>query len=708
MKKYVFIKQLEETDCGAACISMILNYKFDLNFTVGEVRSIINSDSNGSTYLGIKKGLKKIGIDSEVFQCENNIDVFQEMEYPALAQISISERNHFIVIYKRKRDKLLIADPSKNRLSIIKLNDFIKSWNPYVLQVNNISNMDNNLLLRYKEKKESLYRYLWKEKYLIIVSWIVSILIYLIGTFLAGMYSVYFDLIIPNKLTSIIINFTFFYLLEILIQFILKYINAKMNIKINNNIDKSLIINLTNKFFSKDFSILEFYKSGELITRFSSISQIRSRMIYLFQEMPINLFIIIYTFILLFKKNFHLSILVFVPMIMFFLLLYLSYDRIKNLSYELFEENESLNTEIIESIDNIETVKNYFTTDIIEKNIKYRLDKLLKVSEKFFSFDLLQTNIKNTIISIFNILIFSLGAYLVINDNIASGTLIMFNTLAMNIFNPFLFITTFQATLEQGKVAMIRYEDIVNIKSIRKNGDKFVGNIEEIDINNLQFSYSTNKDILADININIKKGENIAIIGNSGSGKTTLAKLIADYYDVDSGDILINGISYKDLNKEEMRDKILYCPQYVDVFSDSILNNIMIGRNIDLDNIINISKEIGFDNTINLLEEGFNTKIGSNGVNLSMGQLQLLNIIRATVTNHDVIIFDEITNGLDVNLKEKIKKYLFAYGNIKIFITHDTELALACDKIYLIKDGVISNDLKNIVKSEESLRNLLR
>lgn len=708
MKKYVFIKQLDESDCGSACMVMLLKYMFNFNFTIGELRSIFNSDYNGCTYLGIKSGLNKIGIKSEVFKCENNIDVFEEVKYPFLTQISIENRKHFIVVYEKKGNKFIVGDPSKNELSNIKIGDFLKIWTPYILQVNKLHNIDNKLLYKYKGKKPNLYSELWTVKYLIIISWIISIGIYLLGIFSAGMYSLYFDMVIPNKLESIIIHFASLYLIALITQVVLKYINSKINIKINNKIDKSLITKLVSEVFSKDFSILEYYQSGELITRFGNISKIRSRMIYIFQNFPIDISIIIFTFFLLFKRSIPLSLLIFIPMIIFALLLYLSYNRIENLSYKLFEQNESLNVELIESIDNIETLKNYSVTGIAEEKIKFRLDELLKTSEKFFSFDMLQNNIKNTIISMFNILIFSLGAYLVITDNIASGTLLMFNTLAMNIFNPFLNITTLQSTLEQGKVAILRYEDLVNTKSIRGDGNSSIEEIEKIDITNLSFSYGGNRNILSNVNLNINKGENIAIIGNSGNGKSTLAKLLANYYDANEGDILVNGISYKNLNREKMCDKILYSPQSIQIFSDTILNNIILGRSIDLESVLEISTKIGFDNVINSLAEGFNTHIGSDGTTLSMGQLQLLNIIRSTVTNHEVIIFDEVTNGLDIILREKIRNYILNYGNIKIFITHDTELALCCDKIYVIKNGTISENLKEIIKSENELIELLK
>lgn len=707
MKKYVFVKQLDSTDCGPACVSMLLDYMFDLKFTIGELKNVVYSNANGCTFLGIKKGLEKLGIKSIVYKCENDISIFNEAIYPFLTQISTDTTKHFIVVYGRKKDKLIVGDPSKNRIEYWKLNNLMKIWQPYILQIS--KEVDETKFFSYKnrDKKPSLYRELWNVRWLLLLSWIISIITYLLSIYLAGMYTMYFDLVIPNKYIGIILNLLTIYLTVLLFQLLLNYINSKIRIKMNNKIDKKLITRLISSFFSKNFAFIETYQSGEIITRFSNISQIRSRMLYIVQTFPLDIFKILFTFFLLSKTNVYLSMLIFIPMIIFALLLYFSHDHIENLSYKLFEQSERLNVALIESIDNIETLKNNSVIETTELKIRSLLDKLLKTSESFFSFDMLQTYIKNTIISMFNVLIFSFGSYLVINDNIASGVLLMFNSLAMNVFNPFLDITTLQATLEQGKVARLRYEDIVNTEIIENRGSYALDRIENIELKNVSFAYGVNNNVLSNINMKIGSGENVAIIGNSGSGKSTLAKLLAHYYDTTDGVIYINGIPYNEFDILKMKDKILYSPQSIRIFSDTILNNILMSRDIAFEEVVKLSKITGFHEVVESFPEGYNTKIGVNGVTLSIGQTQLLNIIRSTLVYHELIIFDEVTNGLDLILRERVSKFLLNYGNIKIFITHDIDFALNCDKIYLIINGGISKNLKGLINSKEDVINLL-
>ena len=116
------------------------------------------------------------------------------------------------------------------------------------------------------------------------------------------------------------------------------------------------------------------------------------------------------------------------------------------------------------------------------------------------------------------------------------------------------------------------------------------------------------------------------------------------------------------------------------------------GRTIPQDVVISKAKKIGFDSIVDELPNGYETIIGNNGVKLSMGQMQLLNILRVTLIEYQVVIFDEITNGLDSNYRNKVVNYFTDYGNINIFITHDFEFASSCDFVYDLEYGKLSCD----------------
>lgn len=169
-----------------------------------------------------------------------------------------------------------------------------------------------------------------------------------------------------------------------------------------------------------------------------------------------------FIYYLLWRQNSELSMLLFIPLIIFLAMIYFSHEKMKNNSSQLFDKEEIFNSSLIESISNIETIKNYQVTNLFEKKVAHNLSDLFQVMQSFFAFNLLQTNMKNLVISLFNLYVLGLGAYLVINNNFAAGSLLVFNSSAMRVFNPFLKITNMQAAYEQGEIARLRHQDILN------------------------------------------------------------------------------------------------------------------------------------------------------------------------------------------------------------------------------------------------------
>lgn len=693
--KYPFVRQITNCDCGVACVSMILKKTIDSRLSLGQIKHIIYADDNGSSLIGIKEGLKELGISSIVCECDFSKESFDEMNFPVITQIKIKEDTHFVVLYGKKNNRLFVADPLNKKIVKKKLDEFMKEWIPFILSVNEITlNHKYYDLEKCVIGKHEIYKSISSQKGKIIVSWILSILIYITGILLTGMYSAFFDVIIPNKHIGIIASVLIGYSQFLITNFLLSYVNSILSVKINNRIDKMLTKELLHSFFNKDFAVIEDYKSGELITRFRNISSIRSIFLYFIQVLPIDIIGIVFIYYILYRQNNELSILLFIPLIIFLGIIYLSHEKMRTDSNELFDKEEIFNSSLIESITNIETLKNYQVTDIFEQKVEENLKIFFHLMQKFFSFNLLQTNLKNLVVSLFNLYVIGLGAYLVINNNLAAGSLLVFNSLAMQVFNPFLKITNMQSAYEQGEIARLRYEDILNTEIQRNWGNIEMEKVKELVLSNISYWYNMDSFTLDNISLRIKKGQNIALMGDSGSGKTTIAKLIANYYDVKSGKILINNINIQKYTESSIKKQILYVPQQVELFSGTIMDNILLGRKIDSKKILTIAANLGFDNIIAQLPMGYNTVIGERGITLSLGQMQLLNIIRATVQEYQIIIFDEITNGLDFTLKEKVCNYLFHYGNIKIFITHDFEFAKQCDDIYTLRKKILIHDTK--------------
>jgi ATP-binding cassette subfamily C protein len=227
----------------------------------------------------------------------------------------------------------------------------------------------------------------------------------------------------------------------------------------------------------------------------------------------------------------------------------------------------------------------------------------------------------------------------------------------------------------------------------------------DIKVENLNFSYNQNKQILKNISFDIKSGEKVAIIGASGSGKTTIANIISGFYAKDSGNIFYNNISIDKLNKQSLRENIFLVLQMPILFNNTLKFNITMGNeNISDVEIFEALKIAQLYDTVIDMPNGLDTIVGKHGIRLSGGQRQRLSIARMVIANPSVVIFDESTSALDVHTEVKLFNQLEKFLKEKTVITiaHRLSTVKNADMIYVINDGKIvqSGNHKELEKKE--------
>lgn len=216
--------------------------------------------------------------------------------------------------------------------------------------------------------------------------------------------------------------------------------------------------------------------------------------------------------------------------------------------------------------------------------------------------------------------------------------------------------------------------------------------INNIQIENLNFSYNENKQILNNINIEVGSNDKIAIIGKTGSGKTTLVNLLCRFYELKDGTIKINGQDYKKYKLSDLREQIGYVMQDVVIFEGNVFENInYANKKVSEEEIINICKKLNLHNKIISLEKGYKTNLNKNKDLLSQGEKQMINFARILVENPSMIILDEVTSSLSYENEELIKNAIneIIKGRICIIIAHRLSTIKSCDKILLMKNGRI-------------------
>ena len=287
------------------------------------------------------------------------------------------------------------------------------------------------------------------------------------------------------------------------------------------------------------------------------------------------------------------------------------------------------------------------------------------------------------------------GGYNNLNgENISLGTLFLFISMSGLLFRPLRQIADRFNTLQMGMVSTERIFNILeNDQQISDNGGlqgtSFKGLIE---FNNVNFSYVDNQQVLNNISFKINPGESFAIVGPTGSGKTTITNLITKFYEVDTGNILIDGKDINHYTLETVRSKIGVILQDVFLFADTIFNNItLFNKDITMENVENAAKELEIHDFINSLPGGYSFNVSERGDTLSAGQKQLIAFLRVLVNNPDILILDEATSSIDSYSEELIKNATkkITKDKTSIIIAHRLSTIESADKIIYMENGKI-------------------
>ena len=290
-------------------------------------------------------------------------------------------------------------------------------------------------------------------------------------------------------------------------------------------------------------------------------------------------------------------------------------------------------------------------------------------------------------------LIIGIGAVMTVQELATVGIIAAFVNYSRQFFRPINQLSTLLNTFQSAIAGAERVFEIMDESpDLQDREDALTVDSLKGDVafSNVQFSYETGKPILKNISFNAKAGEKIALVGPTGSGKTTIINLLMRFYEIDSGDIKIDGRSIKDYQISKLREKIGIVLQDTFLFSGSILENIRYGRlEASDEEVINAAKLASAHRFIKHLPDKYDTEITSNGSNLSQGQRQLLAIARAILADSDLLILDEATSSIDTKTEIDIQQGLnrLSEGRTSFVIAHRLKTIENADKILVIHQG---------------------
>ena len=484
-------------------------------------------------------------------------------------------------------------------------------------------------------------------------------------------------------------------------------------IQISEEVKKMLQIDMLKSFINADTQIIESKHTGKYISNLSfDVDQITRMLAEAFLSIFKDGLTLIGLLSVMFFQNWKLSLIAIIMIPLATIISRKLGKRMGKVATEAQERSGDLNRYFVDLFKNHKIIKIFqrenFENERSEEYVNALKDKSIKIRSVY----LRSTPIMEVLTGFMIALLIFYSGKLIIDDELNINNFFSFLAAMMLAYQPVKSLTKVNIAISQGLSAAKRIIPIVDIKNeIEKNEAREDIKIKDgtITFDNINFSYNSNpeKVVLKNISLKINGGKMTALVGQSGSGKSTLLNMIPRIYNPSDGSIKIDNQDVTEINLMSLRKQISIVDQNTTLFDDTVFNNIKYAQpDSSDDEILEAAKLSMSEEFINNLENGFETKIGENGVKLSGGEKQRLSIARAFLKKSKIILLDEATSSLDSDTEEKIQKAIeeLIHNKTTIVIAHRLSTILNSDKIYIMEKGKILDSGKHddlLEKSEE-------
>jgi len=506
-----------------------------------------------------------------------------------------------------------------------------------------------------------------------------------------------FDRVLPNNAIETLWAMAFGIGFIMIFDFILKLIRAYYIGKAGKIAD----VIMSNKIFNQVLNIKLDVKpssTGQFISRLQSFSSVRD----FFTSATVATLVDIPFVLLFLSVIFYFSgILGYVPLaaaIIILLFTYIMQKKTKYISEKASKEEQLKQTTLHETISGLEIVKSVGANSRMKAQWDQALTQTTYYNEKLQYLSQINSFFTSFISQLANIGIIILGVYLTLKGDITMGGIVAAMMLNGKVLGPLGQIVGMMLKYETTLISLNNIDEIMKLEVEKKTINLLSRpNLEgDIEFHDVTFKYKDqNFEALKNINLKIKNGEKVAILGKIGSGKSTLAKLIMNLYSPTKGSILIDHTDVRQIDPADLREAIGCVPQEAFLFMGSVKDNITIGEQYVTDEeLIEVSKLAGVHEILGRHEAGYDLLVGERGEGLSGGERQSITLARAFISNPEIVIMDEPTNSMDKQTETQFINRIKSIIENKslIIITHKMALLELVDRVIIIDNGKIIAD----------------
>lgn len=691
--------QMDSQNCGPACLKIIAKH-FGKFYSLQSLRDKCGITKEGVSLLDLSTGAESIGLRTLAIKCTID-DVVNSVPFPA---IIFWKDSHFVVVYHANKKYIWVSDPAKGRIKYTH-EEFKKGWyqkgakQGVLLAIEPTAEFKDSKAEREQRKNtfSSILKYFTPYQRNFILIFVIMLLV----TALQGMLPFISKAVIDVGIKTSDVNFinmvligNISILLSVMIfnvirDWILMHITARVNI--------ALISDYLIKLMKLPVTFFENKLLGDILQRAQDHERIRS----FIMNNSLSLIFSILTFVV-----FSIILLIYNAIIFYifisgsilyagWVLLFLNIRKKMDWEYfELLSKNQSYWVETVSSIQDIK-IYNY------EKHRRWKWEeiqaRLYHVNKRVLAITNAQNLGAQFIESIKNMGIVFFCATAVIKGEITFGVMISTQFIIGMLNGPLVQFINFIVSAQYAKISFLRINEIKQLEDeeelLSVGSTTILPENKSLILDNVNFQYTVNSPlVLHNIYLHIPENKVTAIVGGSGSGKSTLLKLLVRLYKPSYGDIKMDKMNVNAINLRQWRSMCGVVMQDGKIFSDTILNNIVLDdEHIDYEQLRKVCRIAQIEDEINAMPKGFETNIGENGRGLSGGQKQRLLIARALYRNPQYLFLDEATNALDTINEKKIVEALnnaFLQRTV-IVVAHRLSTIRNADQIVVLDKGYI-------------------
>lgn len=674
MLKYPIFLQDNENSCGAYCIKMLLSF-YKRDDEIKNIKKRCRLTKEGVTVYGLIQVLKEYHLEAKAYQCEFK-HLFEEVNCPVIIHLKQDDLYHYVILYKVKDGYFLVGDPAKGLIKM-SYESFSKQFTGIIIMIDHVG---MPITKRTSYTFQNFLKDHFKQHYQTIIKMMIKTIII---SMLTMIFSYYYQLMIDSfskypiyQIVFISLGFTVLYAFKLLLD----YLRRQQILELSRELNQEYALKTMQNLIYQDYDYMDGLEKGTLLSRSQNLFELSQYFIEFYHVIFIDSILMLFILIFILSIQFFLFLIVLLMMVIIFLVFYFYSKKLHIENKKILEQKEHLNDGLLEF------QENYFQT------IQFKVKKMMKnklgyLYDNYFMDVYHHDEITNrhqiqleALIQIMIMVVLLFSIFIYKKQQMTLGTVMLVYLLLSYMIDPLMKISVFIAMHDELQIIFERYKEMLPEKRERK---KKIKKIKSIELKHVSFSYGYTRPLFDHFQLKIERS--LFIQGKTGSGKSTLLKLIMNQLQPTKGEIVINGINLQELDLNSYYSHIKYLNKTPVFYKESLRTNIIFDRLFLEDKMIELLHYFMLDDLVN----GLDLKLDEQGGFLSSGQGQLVMIIRALLSEPDVLILDEAFSNIDQERLQLLINYLSFQKIIVIIVSHQINMMNCQFDCVIIDSGKI-------------------